>query len=659
MSINLGRELCSDFKEAQTREWLVTNGIGGYASGTVAGLLTRGYHGLLVAALKPPLERTVLLTKIDDTAQYQGSVYPLSTNRWSDNTIEPHGYRTLESFHLEETIPVWRFAFEEALLEKRIWMQPGSNTTYIRYRLCHARSPITLSLKALVNYRSYHGRTKANGWQMNIESFERGVRVRAFPEAVPFTLFSNRGQVRVHHDWYYGFKLAIERRRGLDDLDDNLHAATFEAVIEPEESLTLTASTDRPNGEDAASLDYCTAKQQLLNTWQVAHRVSKTPVWIKQLVLAADQFIVDRALPDGQKGKTILAGYHWFTDWGRDTAIALPGLTLATGRRDIARSIISTFAQYIDRGMLPNRFPDDGAPLTDCDYNTADATLWYVEAVRAYHELTDDDQLLSELFPLLAEIIDWHCHGTRYNIKLDLNDGLLYAGAEGVQLTWMDAKVDNWVVTPRIGKPVEVNALWYNALWTMAKFAQRLGKYHRSYEAIAQTTRKGFKRFWNEEKGYCYDVLDGPDGNDDSLRPNQIFAVSLPKSPLTPLQQQQVVNSCQRHLLTPYGLRSLAPDHSDYRGDYGGDRRSRDGAYHQGTVWSWLIGPFVLAHLRVFDDPVRARKFLEPLADHLCVAGLGSISEIFDGDPPMQPKGCIAQAWSVAEVLRAWLATQN
>jgi predicted glycogen debranching enzyme len=374
------------------------------------------------------------------------------------------------------------------------------------------------------------------------------------------------------------------------------------------------------------------------------------------LVLAADQFIVSRSLPDNPDGKTIIAGYHWFTDWGRDTMISLPGLTLSTGRPEIARSILRTFAQYVSRGMLPNQFPDDGTPPADSEYNTVDATLWYFEAIRAYYDSTGDDRLLNELFPVLAEIVDWHRRGTRYNIHLDPQDGLIYAGQEGVQLTWMDGKVGDWVVTPRIGKPVEINALWYNALRTMAKFARQLKQPDREYEAMAESALKGFDRFWNPNLGYCFDVIDTPAGDDASLRPNQIFAVSLPQSPLNPTQQRSVVEACGRSLLTPYGLRSLSPDDPQYRGEYRGDSWHRDGAYHQGTVWGWLIGPFVLAHLRVFHDRDRARQLLEPLFYHLLDAGLGTISEIFDGNAPMKPKGCIAQAWSVAEFLRACLA---
>jgi predicted glycogen debranching enzyme len=660
MCIEFGREICGNLDIAESREWLVTNGIGGYASGTVAGLLTRRYHGLLVAALQPPLGRTLLLAKLDETVLYGYRSFPLNTNRWADGIVSPHGYRHIESFTLEGTIPVWRFAVADALLEKRVWMQPGANTTYIQYTLRRATQPLKLTLKAMVNYRDYHGDTQSNGWQMSVEQMEQGICVTAYPGAVPLYLLSDHSSASVVHNWYYGFDLAVERYRGLSDKEDHLHAATFEVTLNPGEAIAFVASTHKqPDFKVEAALKHRQAlEQKLIGLWK-SHRpvnAPDAPVWVNRLVLAADQFIVDRSVPEDPHGKTIIAGYHWFGDWGRDTMISLPGLTLATGRPEVARSILRTFARYVDQGMLPNRFPDAGETP---EYNTVDATLWYFEAIRAYYNTSGDDDLLMELFPVLADIINWHCRGTRYNIHLDSTDGLLYAGQQGVQLTWMDAKVGDWVVTPRIGKPIEVNALWYNALRTMAKFARLLGKPHQEYEAIADRAQVRFSRFWNQETGHCYDVLDSPDGDDPSGRPNQIFAVSLPESPLTSAQQKRVVDVCGQMLLTSHGLRSLAPDHPQYQEKYGGNQYQRDGAYHQGTVWGWLLGPFVLAHLRVYKNPEQARQFLQPMANHLTTHGLGSLSEIFDGDAPMTPRGCIAQAWTVAEVLRAWLATES
>jgi predicted glycogen debranching enzyme len=669
MSIEFGREICGNLDTAESREWLVTNGIGGFASGTVAGLLTRRYHGLLVAALKPPLGRTLLLAKLDETACYGNISYPLHTNRWADGTVGPNGYRHIEGFSLEGTVPVWRFACADALLEKRVWMQQGANTTYVQYTLRRGTEPLKLILKALVNYRDYHGSTHGNSWKMGVEKIAGGIKVTANPDAVPLYLLSDsftgdsqasRGNTSAVHNWYYGFDLAKERYRGLSDKEDHLHVSTFQVTLNPKESLTFVASTEKQpdlNGEASLKLRR-DREQKLIGFWK-ANRLPKTketPPWIEHLVLAADQFIVDRPVATNPQGKTIIAGYHWFSDWGRDTMISLPGLTLTTGRPEVARSIFRTFAQYADRGMLPNRFPDASERP---EYNTVDATLWYFEAIRAYYDATEDEDLLRELFPVLADIIDGHCQGTRYNIHLDATDGLLYAGEQGTQLTWMDAKVDDWVVTPRIGKPVEINALWYNALRAMAKFARRIGKPHQEYEVLAERTLIRFSRFWNKSCNYCYDVLDAPNGDDAALRPNQIIAVSLPESPLTPAQQKSVVDACSRMLLTSHGMRSLSPDHPQYQGNYGGNQHQRDGAYHQGTVWGWLLGPFVMAHLRVYKNPELARQFLEPMANHLTTHGVGSLSEIFDGDAPMTPRGCIAQAWTVAEVLRAWVGTSE
>ncbi len=660
MEINFGREICGQLELAESREWLVTNGIGGYAAGTIAGLLTRCYHGLLVAALEPPLGRTLLLAKLDDTVLYGDRYYPLHTNRWADGAVGPHGYRQIERFSLEGSVPTWRYACADALLEKRIWMQPGVNTTYIHYNLLRATQPFSLTLKAMVNYRDYHSRTQAQGWQMTILPVERGVNISAFPEAIPMLLMSDRAEFIPNHDWYYGFDLAAERERGLSDRDDHLHAATLQVNLTVGETLTVVASTDHKlslNGENAFKIRR-SYDQKLMGLWKSnrAVEVRENPEFPSRLVLAADQFIVNRSSAEDPQGKTIIAGYPWFSDWGRDTMISLPGLTLETGRPEVARSILRTFARYVDQGMIPNRFPDAGEIP---EYNTVDATLWYFESLRAYYAVTEDDDLIHELFPVLADIINWHCRGTRFNIHLDPADGLLYAGETGVQLTWMDAKVGDWVVTPRIGKPVEVNALWFNALRTIAKLARRIGKPHQEYDAIADRALARFSRFWNPDLGYCYDVLDGPDGDDASLRPNQLFAVSLPESPLSQVQQKGVVDVCGQALLTSHGLRSLSPDDSAYQGKYIGSPMQRDGAYHQGTVWGWLLGPFVLAHLRVYNNPTRAREFLEPMMNHLFAHGLGSLSEIFDGDAPFTPRGCFAQAWTVAEVLRAWMAIEQ
>jgi predicted glycogen debranching enzyme len=651
--LDWGREVCRTLAVAETREWLVTNGLGGYAAGTIAGLHTRRYHGLLIAALKPPLGRTLLVSKLDETATYLDHEYRLAANRWASGVVDPTGFQHLERFHREGTTPVWTFACADALLEKRVWMQQGANTTYVRYHLYRATAPLTLNLTALVNYRDYHGDTHAGNWRMHVETVEHGLRVTAFEGATPFYLLSDHAEATPLHDWYRGFYLQAESDRGLAAGEDHLCVGHFRVTLQPGESVTLVASTDAAPALDgaAAAAEQQTYEQQLIA--RGGHGAA--PSWVRHLMLAADQFVVRRPLSDDATGSTIIAGYPWFGDWGRDTMISLPGLTLVTRRPHLARRILSTFARFVDQGMLPNRFLDAGeAP----EYNTVDAALWYLEAIRAYHAATGDDDLVQELFPVLHEIIAWHQRGTRYHIHVDPSDGLLYSGEEGVQLTWMDARVGDWVVTPRSGKAVDVNALWYNGLRAMAAFARRLSQPSEMYEALADRAEQGFARFWNDERGDLYDVIDGPAGSDAALRPNQLWAVALTHSPLDAARQRAVVDVCARHLLTSHGLRSLAAGDPAYVGHYGGDQRQRDGAYHQGTVWAWLLGPFVSAHLRAYRDPVLARSFLLPLVRHLADHGVGSISEIFDGDAPFVPNGCFAQAWSVAALLQAWQATE-
>jgi len=676
--MQFGRDICGQLPLAERREWLVTNGIGGYACGTIAGTLTRHYHGLLNAALKPPLDRTLLLAKVDETVVYGEQTYSLNCDRWADGTVTPHGYQHLERFALEGTIPTWYYAWRDALLIKRVWMEQGANTTYVRYDLKRASAPVCLSLKALVNHRKHHHSTRGQDWTMHIEPIDLGLRegetvpgktgikVTAFEGAAPLYVVSDRGTCTPHHEWHWGYDLPVERYRGIDPHDDHLHGGTFAIDLSEGEQITLVATTESP---ERVPLAGAIARQQsheqhLRDRWQgTRHRTTATtPAWLEQLVLAADQFVVARSTVGEASGKTVIAGYPWFGDWGRDTMIALPGLAIATGRPELARPILRTFAHYVDQGMLPNVFPEAGDRPA---YNTVDATLWYFEAIRQYYAVSHDDPLLKELFPVLTDIIHWHQRGTRYGIHLD-EDGLLYAGDGEWQLTWMDAKADDWVVTPRTGKAVEINALWYNALLIMAQFAEQLGVSAVPYREMATRTRQGFQRFWSDALGYCQDVLDTPTGGADAaLRPNQIFAVALPTQAdygpalLTPPQQQAVVDTVAQHLLTSYGLRSLSPTHPDYCGHYGGDRIARDGCYHQGTVWSWLIGPFVQAHLRVYQNPAIARTFLAPLADHLRDGCIGTLSEIFDGDAPFAPRGAFAQAWSVAEVLRSWNAIAN
>ena len=654
-TLEFGREFCGNLALAESREWLVTNGIGGYASGTIAGGMARRYHGLLIAALEPPVGRTHLVAGLDETVRCGGEEFALATHRWASGAVEPRGFQYIDKFRLDGAIPMWTYALAGARLEKRVWMQQGANTTYVQYTLPNGAGPAEIELKALVNYRDFHASTHAGDWQMCIDEVQHGVRVVAFGGAAPFYLKSVQASCVPQHTWYRDCFLPAEKERGLDDHEDHLFGAQFRAKLQAGESVTIVLTT-----EESAALDGDSARMrrapyeiELLNAYQRNLPIAaESPDWLTQLVLAADQFIVKRALPAETEGRSVIAGYHWFADWGRDTMIALPGLTLTTGRPDVARRILLSFARYVDAGMVPNNFPDAGGKP---EYNTVDAGLWYFESARQYFAATADMHTLQDLFPVLAGMVDAHVKGTRYQIHMDPADGLVYAGEAGVQLTWMDAKIGDWVVTPRTGKAVEINALWINALETMAFFARLLKKSSEPYEAFARQAKSGFQKFWNQQQACCYDVIDSPGiGNDAKLRPNQILAVSLPVSPLTPQQQKAVVDLCAQRLLTPYGLRSLAPGEPGYQGQYLGGPRERDAAYHQGTVWGWLLGPFALAHFRVYGNREVAMSFFDAMGAAIRMYGMGTLAEIFDGDPPFTPRGCIAQAWTVGEVLRAF-----
>lgn len=643
-----GRSFCADPDIASRREWLVTNGLGGYAAGTVAGLLTRRYHGLLIAALKPPVGRTLLVAALHETATFQGETHSLHLVRWRDGTCDLAGLHRIERFRLEGTTPVWTFAIGDALLEKRILMEPGRNTTLVKYDLLRASGPVTLRAVALVNFRDAHGQTRAGALEISVSDIPGGVRV-APPAGPPFAVLAPGAEARGLHDWYLGFDLAEERSRGFPAIEDHLAAAELTKTLVPGDSMLVVATAERPDEVDPDRVleSRATHEEQLL---QLAD-VEGGPVWVKQLVLAADQFVVQRPSASDPDGLSIVAGYPWFADWGRDAMISIPGLALSTGRPEVARAVLHTWARHMGDGLIPNRFPDDGSPP---EYNAADATLWYLEALRRYSEETGDLDLVAELWPALEESIAAHQRGTRFGISVDPTDGLLRAGEPGVAVTWMDAKVGDFVVTPRVGKPVEINALWHQALRTMTLFATELVKPAAGYHAAAERARAGFARFWNPETKGLFDVLDGPEGNDPAVRPNQLYAVALSETLLPREQGRAILGLCARKLLTSHGLRSLAAGEPGYRGRYQGDVFARDTAYHQGTVWGFLLGPFALAYHRLYGNASRARSFLEPLGRQMDGLAVGTLAEIFDGDPPHAPRGCFAQAWTVAETLRAW-----
>jgi predicted glycogen debranching enzyme len=666
MTIRLGRHITSNRKTAFDREWLVTNGVGGYASGTLGGARTRRYHGLLVAALSEPIARHLLLAALDVWVEVNNRRFPLTTHEWNAGVIFPDGYNHLETFWLDGTIPVFHWSLGYTSIEQRIWMHHGHNTTYISWRLVRGYAPIKLYVKPLITYRNHHDLTQGNT-RFNVRAaapaFTNGVSLDLLAAEycgvhgpasapTPFHLHTTDGYFYSTADWWWNFHLAEEKARALDFQEDLFQAGTIEVELGPGEDFALVASAEHtpPEHPQQAFIAEKARQQSILDSTTF----TTPPDWIQQLILAADQFIVE---DDNTGIKHVITGYPWYGVWGRSTMSSLTGLTTALNNLDCSAAILRGFAQYLDKGMLPNVVNEDG---TQRAYNSIDATLWYFVALWAYFRVApNDSQLLRELYPQLKDVLDWHTRGTRYHIAEDESDGLLFGGEEGVQLTWMDVKIENTVITPRIGKDVEVNALWYNALRIMQQFAERLEKHNDAlfYREKAARVKSNFShKFWSEQRGYLYDVIDIPGKRPDtSLRPNQLLALSLPYPLIDDHERgQKIVDKCGQRLLTTYGLRTLDNDDVQYVGVFEGPQVNRDFALHQGTVWSWLIGPFVSAHLRVYQDPALARSFLEPFSEHLYAHGIGSISELFEGDPPHEPRGAIASAWGVAEILRVW-----
>jgi predicted glycogen debranching enzyme len=642
--IKFDATVCRDLSAASSREWLETNGLGGFASGTVSGINTRRYHALLIAAMHPPVGRVTLLAKLEETVMIGGKRIDLSANEY-EGAIHPRGFASVSEFKLDP-FPTWTFEIEGVKLQKQVFMPHGKNATVVRYKLASRTKGVRLEVRPLVAFRDYHSTTHENtALNANYEESNGCVSMALYDGLPHLYLAHNAAKVERQGFWYRNFEYAVERDRGLDHHEDLFNPLALHFDLSAGEA-TVVAATEALSAADAEPL----RKQELDRRVAIAAAAPVADKFAIALTSAADQYLVRRG-----DDWTVVAGYPWFTDWGRDTMISLPGLTLYNGRTDIARSILHDFAQFADRGMLPNRFPDAGETP---EYNTVDATLWFFEAVRAYLAAADDEVFVrEELFPVLTSIMDWHIKGTRYQIRL-LENGLLHAGETGVQLTWMDAKIGEWVVTPRIGAPVEIQALWYNALKIMEDLAQRFGKAEdaKLYREIATRLNATFNfEFWNNAAGCLFDVVDNT-AHDPAIRPNQIFAISLPHSMLAPDRAKSVVQVVERELLTPLGLRSLAAGDPQYRAHYEGDVLSRDSAYHQGTVWPWLLGPFVTAFVKVNGGTKAARdralKMLAPLQQHLSEAGLGQISEVADAEPPHRPGGCFAQAWSVAEVLR-------
>jgi predicted glycogen debranching enzyme len=653
-----------------TREWLVTNGLGGYASGTVPGVITRRYHGLLIAALQAPLGRIVMLSHVAEQLRFgDGHCVEIGGRERSGDAPDAHGTGYLTEFRLEAGLPVWRYEVEGLVIEKRLFLPHMQNTVLLSYQLLSGADRVELSLRPSVNFRPQEAPvSEPLGWPYEFRAvaghFEvcltgsplPPLRIKLSAKDTAFVLKSTR----IDNVLY-----PVEESRGYQARGDLWSPGFFSFTLRTGQPATLVASTEPIETmsvmEPRSLLEAERGRRRRLLA--LASPGAQDGV-AAELVLAADQFIISpagrteesaRAHAYGDEVRTVIAGYHWFTDWGRDTMISLEGLTLATGRHVEAGYILRTFAHYVRDGLIPNMFPEGEREGL---YHTADATLWFFHAIDRYVEASHDTLTLALLYPTLKRIIEAHVKGTRFGIHVDERDGLLIQGADDVQLTWMDAKVDGWVVTPRRGKAVEINALWFNALRLMQRWAGDHGDEAAAYAARADLAQRSFNtRFWFADGGHLYDVVDGEGGgNDPKCRPNQVFAISLPHPVLSRERWAPVMQIVSKRLLTPVGLRSLCPGDRDYKAQYFGDLRTRDAAYHQGTVWGWLVGPFIDAWLKVYpDDIAGARQALAGFVPHLDQACIGSISEVFDAESPFTPRGCIAQAWSIAEVLRAWV----
>ncbi len=634
--------LTRNFELASKHEWLETNGVGGFASGTLSGINSRRYHGLLVAATKPPLGRMVLVSKMDETLWVEGQPYLLGTNQYK-NSVFPQGFQHLQRFE-REFFPSFIYEIGPYLLKKTISAVHGENTTLVIYELLSGDKPAALRVQPLLAFRDFHALRQADGrqWHFNWEANTLQVKGANDLELYIQTPFADYQE---QPDWYFQLEYQQELERGEGGYEDLYCPGSFYLDLQPGQPRGFILSTSPQENRDPLVL----LEHEKERRRELIRPFASRGIFYQKLVLAADQFIVSR----GDNLKTIIAGYPWFSDWGRDTMIALPGLCLATGRHEEARKILEAFAAEVSQGMIPNRFLDDGE---EKEYNTVDATLWFFVAIYKYYLTTGNRAFVEkEMLPVLEEIIHCHIRGTRYNIRVDA-DGLLMAGENGLQLTWMDAKAGDWVVTPRIGKVVEINALWYNALRIYDFFLRSFGRERESemWRNKALQTQVSFQeQFWNEEKSCLYDFL-APDGPQGDIRPNQIFAVSLPFPILTGEKAERVIRSVDKHLYTPFGLRSLSPEDPQYKGKYVGNRFSRDGAYHQGTVWGWLAGPYIDAIAQQCDASgvSQVREMMELMELHMNDAGIGSVSEIFDGSAPFEPRGCFAQAWSVSELLR-------
>jgi predicted glycogen debranching enzyme len=636
------RAVLQNFADASQHEWLETNGLGGWASSSIIGANTRRYHGLLTAAIVPPAERMVLLSKLDETIVTGDKRIELGVNVYANNIVAPLGHHYLNRF-TKELFPEWEYEVEGIRLRKTIAMVNGENTTLIIYDVVESAEPFTLELLPLMAARGYHS-LNHEGPQMHWDAdFTDGI-FHNQPDGQNHVFISIPGAAYEHTPrWFNNFEYPVEQYRGLDFQEDLFNHGTFSVTLKQGDSIGIIISTEDVSGRNAHEL---LSKEGVRRKLLVSHQPDDEIV--QQLVLAADQFIVKR----NENLKTVIAGYHWFTDWGRDTMISLPGLCLSTGRYEDAKKILAAFADSVSMGMLPNRFQDNGE---EPEYNNVDGTLWYFVAVHKYLQVTgDSDFVLNNILPVLKQIIDWHFAGTRYNIHAE-SDGLLFAGEEGQQLTWMDARIGQWVVTPRMGKPVEVQALWYNALRIFSELLHLNGQQGDAIVVTvsAEKIKENFENlFWYEQGQYLYDNINEKGEPVTEFRPNQLFAISLPFALIEGDKAISILQNVEEHLYTPVGLRTLPKTDAHYVPVYGGDQFHRDSAYHEGTVWSWLLGPYIDALAKVGVEKSLLKKVIDNFAYHLNEGCIGSVSEIFDAEPPHHPRGCIAQAWGVAELLR-------
>ena len=645
--ICIGQCTCSRLDEAESREWLLSDGLGGYASGTIAGSATRRYHGLLFDAVAPPTKRQLLLHSVQERVMLGEESFDLATNRWSNDSIAPRGYEYLSNFELEGRTPTWTWSLRGITIQRRIALK--NRLVQIHWSVTKGEHPVQLQYSVLVSNRSHHGLYQAG--ELHPTTTVDGTNATiSWPFGPAPTLeISTEGTLMTRGSWWRGFRLAEEAARGFPCTEDAWEALEGQLVVSADTGASFHAGVDQQAVRARPDLISSARRDDEAALKRAGTKSSdSTP---GRLVIAANQFIVDRVHPDGTSGKTLIAGYPWFTDWGRDTMISLPGLVLKTGQPDIAESILKTFAAHEHQGLIPNVFSDDGTPPM---YNTVDASLLFIEAVRRWHEVVKDPRRLEVFWPTVTSIIEHYTNGTLHGIGVDESDGLVHAGEPGLQLTWMDARVGDHVITPRRGKPVEINAFWYAALRTVAEFATTLGNDATPYQKKADRVKASFSRFWNPHAECLFDVIDGPDGDDHSIRPNQILALGAASDLVSTKQGLSILQRGRAQLVVTMGLRSLSPECSGFVPHYVGSPQARDSAYHQGTAWPWLLSSYVKACAAVLGESA-AKTLIEELTQqvetHLTEAGVGTVSEILDAIAPNQPRGCFAQAWSVAAML--------